>query len=138
MRDVILLRLKWFAPKEVRAVIDALDEARLRLDSSAYRTVRSIAEDLIWGNAKEVIKATHEGISPHQHAYSLIANVAGDLLETGRYHIHSGWLNPLDIGSDLLRLFDIAIDEMVSVGAIDEDSGRAHKSALLDRIAEVG
>ncbi len=131
-----MYRMRDLAPREVRAILDVLDEGESRFRCTAFRVVRNIIEQAVWDNLFTVIDRINTGLSVHWAVYSMLANTAGDLLESGHYHIWRGELNPM--GNDLLQLFDAAVDEGVRLGAIDKDQAQTQKSALRMSIAEVG
>ncbi|MCB9852656.1 MAG: hypothetical protein H6819_06145 [Phycisphaerales bacterium] len=67
-----------------------------------------------------------------------LANTAGDHIESGNYHAHRGVLDPIGPGSEILQLFDAAVDELVRMNAIDPDFATAKKDELRNRIRDVG
>lgn len=129
---------KLFAPKEVRAVLGVLDEADCRFDCPAFQLVRNIIENAVLTNTNKVAKQIREGLSPRQSVYSMIANIAGDHIESGQYHIYRGVLNPMGMGKDLLRIFDEAVDEMVKIGVVDEEYAEEQKKGIRENIKTVG
>ena len=111
---------RMFAPKEVRVAIGILDEVGLEFDCEAFHIVRNGIEDAyLWGSTS-VVSHVKNGISPRQQVYTSIANLAGDYLESGQYHLYRGVLNPLGPGEDFLKLFHLALDNLVQSGAIDD------------------
>lgn len=70
--------------------------------------------------------------------YSMIANAAGDLVESGKYHVYRGVLDPLRGGKDLLRIYDKAVDEMVREGASGAEFAAEQKAIIRENIKTVG
>lgn len=134
---MIILK-KLFAPKEVRGVLGVLDEAECRFDCPAFKMIRNIVEKAVLANSDDVAKKIRNGLSPRQSAYSMIANVAGDHVESGQYHIYRGVLNPLCMGGDLLQIFDAAVDEMVTIGAVDMEDAEKQKKDIRENMKTVG
>lgn len=135
---------KILSSKEVRAALAILDEASYMFDhhhgylSGAYQLVRDIIEQVILDNPSEFTQVIRNGKSPREYIYSDIANTAGDLLESGQYHIRRGHLNPIGPGEDLWRLFNAALDELVRIGAIEPKVADEEKAAILKNIGDAG
>ena len=129
---------RMFASKEVRAILGVLDEADCRFDCPAFQMVKKQIEDLVLGHPDRVAAKVREGISPRQSVYSWIANIAGDHVESGHYHIYRGVLNPMGMGEDLLRIFDAASDELVQIGSVDADYAAKQKAGIRENIKTVG
>ncbi len=74
-----------------------------------------------------------------QIVYATIGEIAGDLAESGRFHIYRGVFDPsTGIGEDLLKIYDDSADKLVQMGAIDKDFAKRQKSTLRNRIKQVG
>lgn len=131
---------KVFAPKEVKAALGALDEAEYRFQTEAFKMVRHVIEKSIFANPDALVRVIREssGRAPREWVYSQIGNVAGDMLESGQYHIYRGVLNPMGPGEDLLKMFDAAYDELLQMKAVDADYANEQKAALRRNIQGVG
>lgn len=147
---------KLFAPREIRAILGILDEVDYVFGSEAFREahsdkdgpywfqyeafrmVRGIIEDGVFANTSEVVTNVREGLSPREYVYTMIANVSGDHVESGQYHLYRGVLNPLGIGHSLLVIFDTAEDELAALGAIDQEYAKKQKSGVRQNINSVG
>ena len=70
--------------------------------------------------------------------YIDIANVSGDYVSSGEYHLYRGILNPMGIGSDLLKIFDGALDELINCGYMDERQAKEQKDGIREQIKQVG
>jgi len=127
-----------FAPTEVRIALGILDEVGFEFDCEAFRMLRNRIEDAFLRDYGNVVSGVEGGISPRQQVYFAIANLAGDYLESGQYHLYRGVLNPLGPGEDLLRLFDVSVDKLVQSGAIDDGDAKAQKAAIREGIESVG
>ena len=126
------------ALKEVRAALDIFDEVGCEFGCKAFQIIRKSIKEEILGDYNAVVSAVEEGISPRQHVYFAIANIAGANVESGNYHIYRGVLNPLGPGPDLLRLFDAAADKLVKTGAITEKEAKEQKEGIRENIKDVG
>lgn len=135
------------APKEVKIALNVFDELRLSLQTASFNTGRSMdAFDLLCRRIEEefigdysiVTSMVEKGVSPRQQVYFAIANLAGDYLESGNYHIYRGTLNPMGIGNDILRLFDMSIDNLLKESAINQEEAKAQKSEIREIIKNVG
>lgn len=144
---------KLTAPKEVRAALAVLDEiactkvsqlgitipsASCWHDSEGFQIVRNEIEKMILARANEFARMIQKGTSPRQWVWGAVANIAGDLIESGQYHIYRGVLNPLGPGEYLAQLFGVAVDELASMGTVDPDYARDQKAALWKNVGEVG
>ena len=138
---------KALVSKEVKEAFDVLDELRILLKTEAQKTGHSIEafESLykqiehVWlSDSKTVVSTIHKGISPRQLAYSAIANLAGDYLESGDYHMYRGVLNPLGLGNDFLNLFDMAVETLLKDGVISEKDSKEQKQAIRENIRYIG
>jgi hypothetical protein len=118
---------KLFGNNEIKAAYGVLDEACHMLNNKDFDLVRKYIDNDLKNHSEYIIKLIKDGTSPRQWAYSSIANIAGDLLETGQYHIYRGVLNPLKSGNNLLKLYDDALDELVKMGSIDINKANFEK-----------
>ena len=129
---------KLMAPKEVRLVLGLLDEASHKFDYPAFKIVRDVVETDVLSNSGEIAKLIMEGMDPRQILYSAIANVSGDYVSSGQYHIYRGVLNSIGNGPDLLKIFDSSLDEMKNMGVIGEIEVTEQKDGLREQIKQVG
>jgi len=86
---------KLFKPKEVKVALDILNKADQIFDSPKFQLVRNHIEKAILAQPDKFVDIIQKGTSPHKWIYIAIANTAGDLVESGNYHIYRGVLNPL-------------------------------------------
>lgn len=125
-----------FASNEVRDALDILNEIGAQFDCEAFQIVRSTLEDDFLAGNREVVALVKQGVSPQAQVYNAITNLAGDLVESGNYHVYRGVLSP--VGEDLLRLFDTATDGLAHIGAIDADHAKKQKAGIRKNIKSVG
>ena len=135
------------APKEVKVALNVLDKLSLELQTEAFETGRSMEafetvhrqiENTMLGDCKKVVSKVKEGISPRLLVYFAIANLAGDHLESGAYHMYRGVLNPLGLGYDFLRLFNMAVDTLLKESAISEKEAEEQKATIRECMKNVG
>ena len=130
---------KAFAPHEVKAALSALDEAAQRFQTEAFEMVRNVIESALLARTDALVSVIREnGRTPRDWVYSQIGNVAGDMLESGQYHVYRGVLNPLGPAEDLLKMFDATYDELLKMKAIDVNYANDQKAALRRNIQGVG
>jgi hypothetical protein len=132
----------FFGSKEIKAVIGILDEACYKFDNKTFEEViRPEIEKSILQNPQKV-KQVIKKIPPREWVYGTIANISGDLLESGRYHVYRGVLasdlDGIGPGKDLLKIFDEATDELVKIGNIKEEWAKKQKKQLQENIKTVG
>ncbi|MDD5007537.1 MAG: hypothetical protein PHU49_01245 [Syntrophorhabdaceae bacterium] len=127
-------------PQEVKEALSALDEAGHRFQTEAFKMVRHMIEKSVSSNPEALISMIREsgGRTPREWVYSQIGNIAGDLLESGQYHIYRGVLNPMGPGNDLLKMFDATYDELLLLKAVDADYAKEQKAALRRGLQGVG
>jgi hypothetical protein len=127
-----------FKPREVQIVLKLLDEAELSVNSPAFSLIKKHIKTGISKFPDKIVENLKESQSPQQIVYLMIANTAGDQLETGIYHMYRGVLNPLDSGPELLRIYNFAIDELVRIGYMSEKEAEENRSGLHENIRNVG
>lgn len=131
-------------PKEVRAALGILDEIECTFKEpttsleSAFPIVQKKIEELILAQPEEFASIIQKGREPRKWIWSAVSNVAGDLLESGKYHIGRGNLNPLDVGKGLLSLFDTASDQLVKLGDITTEKAEKQKAIMRRIISQEG
>jgi hypothetical protein len=136
-----------FRPKEVADCLAALEQVRplfskvmpansVMLDADLVLSrVKSAVTSSAWRKALiELIK--NEGNAPRDVILSLVVQESKSLLETGQYHIWRGALK--DSGFAIKATFDIAMDELVKNGIIDEADANKQRVEVANAIASVG
>ena len=127
---------KRFAPNEVKDALEILNEIGNQFDCEAFQIVGGILEDNFLADNNEVVALVKRGVSPRMQVYNAITNLAGDMVESGQYHIYRGALNTM--GQDLLRLFDLATNNLVQLGTIDIKFAKKQKTNLRKSIKSMG
>lgn len=126
------------ASHEVQDALGVLAEIGSQSDCSSciFETVKNMLENDFLNDSKEVVNLVKQGVSPRVQVYNAMANLVGDMVESGHYHVYRGVLN-ID-GENLLRLFDFAIDSLVAIDSIDSIHANEQKAALRKNIQDVG
>lgn len=122
---------------ELEETFDILDEATYKFGAS-FDLVREQIEEMLRSNKEQFLNVVREGRDVRKFIYSTIANISGDMVESGQYHIYRGVLNPTGPGGELLRIFDAAIDELVRMGDTDTTNAEKQKKAIRENIKSVG
>lgn len=125
-------------PKEIKDTLDILDKLSCKYNCTSFQLVRNEIEQIIFTRSDEFVKMVQNGVQIRQWLYGVIANTAGDLAESGKYHLYRGVINPIGEGKDLIKLFDIFTDELVKMGAVDRLSATNVKQSLRENIKTVG
>jgi hypothetical protein len=126
-----------FVSKEIKAVFTALDEIGEFNDLLFYNDVKQqVGKILIKNNRDFTSIIKRDGIIPIRTAYSMINNVSGDMLETGRYHFYRGSLG--SIGIQLLKMYDISTDKLIEYGEMDSKQATKHKEEMRKIIKSIG
>lgn len=136
----------FFSSPEVRAARGVLEELSYQLEqkqtsfieSAMFQTVKSkIQADLrIDGEAITGVIRRSGGRTPREWVYAQIGNIAGDLLESGKYHFYRGTLS--DEGLALRKLFDWSSDELIKMEAVDPDYVKRQRQILDQTISKIG
>lgn len=137
-----------FLPKEVADCLAALEQVRpifskvmpansAMLDANLVLShVKSTVTSSVWRKALiELIKDKRNN-TPRNVILSLVVQEAKSLLETGQYHIWRGALN--DDGFAVKVSFDIALDELMKSGVIDDAGAKKQRAEVTQIIASVG
>ena len=95
-------------------------------------------EALINRDSKEISKTIREfkqmNGNPRIWVLSHLGNIAGDLLQSGKYELYPGVLNPLGPALSLLELYCWSYDELARLGAADADFAESQRVGLLQNI----
>ncbi|RLC35791.1 MAG: hypothetical protein DRH33_08075 [Candidatus Nealsonbacteria bacterium] len=142
---------KFFLPKEVKTALDILYKAdrefynrehqsiRGHIERSrVFQLIRGSIEKILFAHSNEFSEKIRQGASPHHWVYRTISNVAGDLVESGNYHIYRGVLNPMEPGEELVEIFDMAVDKLVEMRVLDAERAKKEKGILRKNIKSVG
>ena len=122
---------------EVKEAMEILKEAENKF-GTGFDLVREQIEKGINENTKQFLEVVQKWRSVRKYVYSMIANISGDMVESGQYHIYRGVLNPMGPGQNLLKIFDSAMDELVKLGDTDKENAEKQKKAIRENIKGVG
>lgn len=122
---------------ELAEAFEILDEATYRF-GTGFDLVREQIEKMLDSSTDQFLDVVRKGRTVRKYIYSTIANISGDMVESGQYHIYRGVLNPMGLGEELLRIFDAAMDELVRLGDTDTGNAEKQKKAIRENIKSVG
>jgi hypothetical protein len=126
-----------FRPKEVSAVLTAIDaESKILGHSAAFIQVSEIVKKNVLKNKGDVVRSVQSGTPATVVALCEIANVSGDLVESGSFHIYRGILGLY--GQTVLDLYISAMKRLVDVGAMSQDVHEKEIAFLKANIQSVG
>lgn len=122
----------------VMAVLDSIDTTEQGFSQlMVFPEVKKKAKERILKHAELITKLMVKNkSSPEAVVYAWIANVSGDMLESGEYHVYRGIVDIL--GEQLLEIFDIATDKYAAHGEIDAVRAAKEKEAIRQNIKMMG
>lgn len=127
----------WFKPKPIKLLEEALYAFEAKHDYPFIGIVKPAILARIASDPSGFAKAiTEQGLTPAQVVATEIANIAGDMLETGQHCIYRGVLS--DSGKQLLRVYSDALDDLVLMGAITDETRKTELAGLHRSIRRVG
>jgi hypothetical protein len=127
---------RFLAPKEVKVTLNILDELSLELKSEAFKEISGQVKKGILSDFNNVVSQVKDEESARHLIYFSIANIAGEYINSGHYHIYRGILNPL--GNEFLDLFDMAVNRLLYAGAIKEKEAEEQKTGVKRSIKGLG
>jgi len=136
-----------FRSKEVADYLAALEQVRPLFSKVMPANSAMLDADLVLSRVKSAVtssawrKALIELIKDKRNAprdiiLNLVVQESKSLLETGQYHIWRGVLN--DDGFAIKASFDIALDELMKSGVIDDAGAKKQRAEVAKAIATVG
>ena len=114
-----------------------LEKLHQQFNDNGFGTIRTQIEKSIFSDTNRFIALTKTK-SVKICVISMVGNMAGDMVESGQYHIYRGFLNPMGPGRNLLKIFNFAMDELLQLGDIDQAFAETQKKAILANIKNVG
>ena len=106
--------------------------------NTGMATVAPELEALINRNSKDITNTIREfkrmNGNPRIWVLSHIGNVAGDILQSGKYELYPGVQNPLSPAPSLIELYCWSYDELSRLGAADEEFAKNQRIDLLKTI----
>lgn len=88
--------------------------------------------------AKDAFDEWDETVNYEKVAHTMLANATFDMLASGRYHLYTGILNPLNCSANLMLVYDKSMAYGVKIGMITKEEKKEQREYLLKRISEVG
>lgn len=125
-------------PSEVKEALGILDELATRFDPEAFRLVRAQVERGFRRYPREFVSMVGQGTPVRQIVLQAVSNMAGDLAESGDYHIYRGVLDPMGPGEELVKIYDSTTQELVRMGVVDPAYAETQGQGLRRNIASVG
>jgi hypothetical protein len=122
---------------EVKEAMEILEEAEDKF-GTGFDLVREHIEKGIQENTSQFLEVVSKGRSVRKYVYSMIANISGDMVESGQYHLYRGVINPMGPGQNLLKIYDSAMDELVKLGDTNKENAETQKKAIRENIKTVG
>ena len=144
---MLALIKKTLAPKEVKAAFGALDEAEYHFlqegglfRDEAVSSIRQLIEKALLKHPDNFAKIiqNNNGRTPREWVYSQFANIAADMLESGRYHVFRGALDTLGPGEELLNIHDASYDVLLEMKAVELEYAEKQKAGLRENIGKLG
>lgn len=129
---------KLFPPKEIKEALGILEEAEREFASQDFHLVKGRIEKALHSHPDKFVEIIKQGETPRQWIYSIISNTAGDLIESGNYHIYRGVINPMGPGNELLKIYNKAIDKLVEMKVLNSERAEKEKNALQENIKNIG
>ena len=133
----------FFKKKENKNLENYLSELKIAetlYKNESFGIIKNIIEKQIKNNTDSIDKIIEEsnGGTREEWIHSQIGNIAGDLLESGNYHVFRGVLNIT--GNDLLNIFEKSYKILLDIHAKDIDKEYANQQiAVLKRnISRIG
>ena len=127
-----------FISKEAKKVLSALKEADSELKNPSFHLIKKVLKNVILNQDRDFIETIKGGLAPKQWVYVNITNIAGNMLESGKYHLYRGVINTMGPGQDLLKLYDTAMDEIMKMRVVDSKQANTEKEALRKNMEQVG
>ena len=132
-----------FLPSEAKELLTILGDIHHEWTTACpanmgMGTVAPELESLINRDSKEISKTIREfkqmNGNPKIWVLSHLGNIAGDLLQSGKYELYPGVLNPLGPALSLIELYCWSYDELVVLGAADAVFAKSQRVGLLQSI----
>jgi hypothetical protein len=124
-------------PKPIKLIHEALDQLEHDWALSMFSLVRGHVDRLIDTHKATIITSIQSGeCTPMQVAVAQVANVSGDLLESGTLHVYRGILSPA--GEAVMAIFRRSLEEMVAKGNATESEAAEQISSVLSSIRMAG
>ena len=88
--------------------------------------------------AKDEFDEWDESVDYDKVAHTMLAHATFDMLASGRYHLYTGILNPLNCSANLMLVYDKSLEYGVRFGLITKEEKKEQRDYLIKCISEVG
>ncbi len=129
---------KLFPSKDLKKFRKILDDLDSKLNNPSFIIVRERMEKWALKNPKDLKVMLNKKIDHELWLIGHTANISGDLVESGEYHLYRGVLNPLSQGEKLLKLFDQSTDLSYEKGEFDKEFAEKQKKQVRINMRSVG
>ncbi len=129
---------KLLLSKEIKAIDQILGEVGNKFNQEAFSSIKSVIHEAISAEPTQFKNAIRESKSLNQYVYTIITNIAGNEVESGRHHLYRGVLNPLGLGKEYLHIYKSCLNELVNLNAVNKNQAEEELNALLENIKTVG
>lgn len=129
---------KLFPSKSFKKLKIILDKLEKEFNNPSFKIVRERIEKSALKSSKGLDNVMNSDINLESWVAGHIANISGDLVESGQYHMYRGVLNPMGPGENLLRLFDQCTDFNLEQGIIKKEFAEEQKKQVRLNMRGVG
>lgn len=119
-------------------VFDLIDEYEDNIKPSCKDEINPILQQQINLDKKDIENWNDYDTDYIKIAHTFLANTTFDLLSSGRYHIYSGTLNPMNCSSNLLKVYNNSMEYALSNKHISKEEREEQYNFLMKRIREIG
>jgi len=130
--------------KNARLLLDTCEYYINKYESLSVNKLYSCKDDLMaeigkkMSNDKKNVSSLQKSKTNYiKIAHAYLANASFDLLTSGKYHIYSGVLNPMNCSDCLMTVYTEAMLWTEHNGFIDENMRKEHHAFLLKRIRSI-
>jgi len=121
----------------IKIVEGELEYLKLKYNSAIFDVLIARIMRVLNKNAHEFEQKVKAGrFNARHYTYSALANLTGDMAESGQYHIYRGVLD--DQGQTLLQIFNDSTDYLIENNEITKEFGERQKQQVLINIRSVG
>ena len=118
----------------------AVEQYEKESDTLTPSCVDEVSDTLIerFIRAKDEFDEWDDAVDYDKVAHTMLAHATFDMLASGRYHLYTGILNPLNCSANLMLVYDKAMAYGVKIGMITKEEKKEQRAYLLKCISEVG
>ncbi len=120
--------------ENMKKYLAELNTAETLYKNESFKIIKQIIEKQIKNDTNSIDQIIEEsnGGTIEEWIHSQIGNIAGDLLESGNYHVYRGVLN--NTGNELFNIFKKSYEILLDINAKDIDKEYANiQIAVLKR-----